>query len=129
MMQKANEQQKHLSSEQFIINKKNLLSFLGFIFVTVLLYFGLGRPDLLQPQMHQKKLERAYVIDGNHSTDTDENAKLLLLYKKLKKTLAKLAITKYCFGQSQFHIPQSGLIGLSRFSLGLVQGVPKKSSQ
>ncbi len=89
MMQKANEQQKHLSSAQIIINKKNLFSFIGFIFVTVLLYFGLGRPDLLQPQLDQKKLELAYVIDDNNKTDTDENAKLLLLYKKLKKTLAK----------------------------------------
>ena len=89
MMQKANEQQKSLSSAQTIINKKNLFSFTGFIFVTVLLYFGLGRPDLLQPQLHQKKLERAYVIDDNNSSDTDENAKLLLLYKKLKETLAK----------------------------------------
>ena len=88
MMQKAKEQRKHLSSEQIIINKKNLLSFMGFIFVTVLLYFGLGRPDLLQPQLHQKKLERAYVIDDNNSTDTDENAKLLLLYKKLKDPMS-----------------------------------------
>ena len=89
MIQQAKEQQKHLSSEKIIINKKNLLSFMGFIFVTISLYFGLGRPDLLQPQLHQKKLERAYVIDENNSTDTDENAKLLLLYKKLKETLAK----------------------------------------
>ena len=89
MMQKANEQQKRLSSAQIIINKKNLFSFAGFIFVTVLLYFGLGRPDLLQPQLYQKKLELAYVADDNNKTDTDENAKLLLLYKKLKETLAK----------------------------------------
>ena len=89
MTQKAKKQQKHLSSEQIIVDKKNLLSLTGFIFVTVLLYFGLGRPDLLQPQFHQEKLERAYVIDDNNSTDTDENAKLLLLYAKLKETLAK----------------------------------------
>ena len=89
MTKKANEQQKNLSSAQIIINKKNLFSFTGFIFVTVLLYFGLGRPDLLQPQLHQKKLEIAYVIDDNNTTDTDEDAKLRLLYKKLKETLAK----------------------------------------
>ena len=88
-MQKANEQEKHLSSAQLTINKKNVFSYIGFIFVTVLLYFGLGRPDLLQPQLHQKKLELAYVIDDNNTTDTDENAKLRLLYKKLKETLAK----------------------------------------
>ena len=89
MMQKANKQREHLFSEQIKVNKKNLLSLMGFIFVTVLLYFGLGRPDLLQPQLHQKTLERAYVIDDNNATDADEKAKLLLLYKKLKETLAK----------------------------------------
>ena len=88
-MQKAKKQQKHLSSEQIIVNKKNLLSLMCFISVTVLLYFGLGRPDLLQPQLHQKKLELAYVVDDNNTTDADENAKLLLLYKKLKQTLAE----------------------------------------
>ena len=62
---------------------------MGFIFVTVLLYFGLGRPDLLQPQLHQKKLELAYLRDYNNTIDTDENAQLLLLYAKLKETLAK----------------------------------------
>ena len=111
MMQKAKKQQKHLSSEQIIVNKQNLLSLVGFIFVTVLLYFGLGRPDLLQPQLHQKKLERAYVIDDNNSTDTDENAKLLLLYKKLKETLAKRPsdirgyslLVKTCLTLNKYH--------------------------
>ena len=88
-IQKANEQQKNLSSAQIIINKKNLFSFLSFISLTFLLYFVLGRPDLLQPQLHQKKLELAYISDDNNTTDTNENAELLLLYAKLKKTLAK----------------------------------------
>ena len=111
MKQKAKEQHKHLSSEKIIINKKNLLSFMGSIFVTVLLYFGLGRPDLLQPQLHQKKLERAYVIDDNNSRDTDENAELLLLYKKLKETLAKRPsdirgyslLVKTCLTLNKYH--------------------------
>ena len=111
MTQKAKKQQKYLSSEQIIVNKKNLLSLMGFIFVTVLLYFGLGRPDLLQPQFHQEKLERAYVIDDNNSTDTDENAKLLLLYKKLKETLAKRPsdirgyslLVKTCLTLNKYH--------------------------
>ena len=88
-MQKAKKQQKNLSSAQIIINKKNLFSFLSFISLTFLLYFVLGRPDLLQPQLHQKKLELAYINDDNNTTDTNENAELLLLYAKLKKTLAK----------------------------------------
>ena len=88
-LQKANEQQKNLSSAQIIINKKNLFSFLSFMSLTFLLYFVLGRPDLLQPQLHQKKLELAYIRDYNNTIDTDENAQLLLLYAKLKETLAK----------------------------------------
>jgi len=87
--QKAKEQQKNLSSAQIIINKKNLSSFMSFIFVTVLLYFALGRPDLLQPQLHQKKLELAYIKHDNNTRDTDENAELLLLYTKLKEAIAK----------------------------------------
>ena len=88
-LQKANEQQKNLSSAQIIINKKNLFSFLSFMSLTFLLYFVLGRPDLLQPQLHQNKLELAYIKDYNNTTDTAENAELLLLYAKLKETLAK----------------------------------------
>ena len=88
-MQKAKEQQKNLSSAQIIINKKNLSSFMSFIFVTVLLYFALGRPDLLQPQLHQKKLELAYIKHDNNTRDTDENAELLLLYTKLKEAIVK----------------------------------------
>jgi len=89
IMQKANDQKKHLISAKIIINRKNLFSFIGFIFVTVLLYLGLGRPDLLQPQLHQKKLELGYIKIDNNATDTDENAELLLLYTELKETLTK----------------------------------------
>ena len=49
----------------------------------------MGRPDLLQPQLLQKKLERSYIKAFNGKVATQENEKLLLLYKKLKKTLAK----------------------------------------
>ena len=55
-MRVANKSQKNLSFSQTIINKRFLISLLSFIFLTVLLYFGLGRPDLLQPQLQQKKL-------------------------------------------------------------------------
>ena len=58
---------------------------LGFIFLTVLLYSGLGRPDLLQPQLQQKKLELLYI----QNLQVKENAELLSLYKKLKMTLVK----------------------------------------
>ena len=58
---------------------------LSFIFLTVLLYSGLGRPDLLQPQLQQKKLELLYIP----SLQVKENAELLSLYKKLKMTLVK----------------------------------------
>ena len=54
---------------------------LSFIFLTVLLYSGLGRPDLLQPQLQQKKLELPYM--QSHKVKEDANAELLLLYKKL----------------------------------------------
>ncbi len=60
---------------------------LSFIFLTVLLYFGLGRPDLLQPQLQQKKLELPYL--QSLQVKEDVNAELLSLYKKLKMTLAK----------------------------------------
>ena len=62
---------------------------LSFIFLTVLLYSGLGRPDLLQPQLQQKKLELPYMQSLQVKEDADGNAELLLLYKKLKMTLVK----------------------------------------
>ena len=62
---------------------------LSFIFLTVLLYSGLGRPDLLQPQLQQKKLERPYMQSLQVKEDADGNAELLLLYRKLKMTLVK----------------------------------------
>ena len=71
------------------MNKKYLLSFLGFIFSTVVLYFGLGRPDLLQPQLPQKQLERSYIQPYHAIKNTNENEKLLLLYMTLKETLVK----------------------------------------
>ena len=57
---------------------------LSFIIITVLLYSGLGRPDLLQPQLQQKKLELPYMQSLQVKEDADGNAELLLLYKKLK---------------------------------------------
>ena len=62
---------------------------LSFIFLTVLLYSGLGRPDLLQPQLQQKKLELPYIQSLQLQEDGGGNAELLSLYKKLKMTLAK----------------------------------------
>ena len=72
-----------------IIDKKYLFSFLSFIVLTVILYLGLGRPDLLQPQLLQKQLELSYIESSNNKVATEENEKLLLLYRKLKKALAK----------------------------------------
>ena len=72
-----------------VIDKKYLFSFLSFIVITVILYLGLGRPDLLQPQLLQKKLELSYIKNSNNKVATEKNEKLLLLYRKLKKTLAK----------------------------------------
>ena len=86
---KSEKHQISLSSTKTIINKKRLFSLLSFIFLTVLLYFGLGRPDLLQPQVPQNKLELAYIKDEGIIVVTDKNEKLFLLYTKLKETLAK----------------------------------------
>ena len=83
----ANKSQKNLSFSETIINKRYLFSLLSFIFLTVLLYLGLGRPDLLQPQLQQKKLELPYM--QSHKVKEDANAELILLYKKLKMTLVK----------------------------------------
>ena len=85
----ANQSQKNLSFSETIIKKRYLFSLLSFIFLTVLLYFGLGRPDLLQPQLQQKKLELPYIQSLQAKKDPDENAELLSLYKKLKMTLVK----------------------------------------
>jgi cytochrome c-type biogenesis protein CcmH/NrfG len=88
-MQKANKHSKTIPSAEGIVNKRSLLSLLSFIFLTVLLYFCLGRPDLLQPQLPQKKLELAYIKDNDSTKDKDGNEKLLSLYTKLKETLAR----------------------------------------
>jgi len=88
-MQKSNNHNKNLPSAETTINKEHLFSLLTFIFLTVLLYFCLGRPDLLQPQLSQKKLERTYVKNYHITTDINRNKKLLSLYTKLKETLEK----------------------------------------
>ena len=88
-MRVANKSQKNLSFSETIIDKRCLVSLLSFIFLTVLLYFGLGRPDLLQPQLQQKKLELPYTQSLQTKKDVDGNAELLSLYKKLKMTLVK----------------------------------------
>ncbi len=62
---------------------------LTFIFLTLLLYSSLGRPDLLQPQLQQKKLELPYIQSPQLKEDGGGNAELLSLYKKLKTTLSK----------------------------------------
>ena len=88
-MHVANKSHKNLSFSETIINKRYLFSLLSFIFLTVLLYFGLGRPDLLQPQLQQKKLELPYIQGAQAKKDADENVELLSLYKTLKMTLVK----------------------------------------
>ena len=85
----ANKNEKNLSSSETIINKHYVFSMLSFIFLTVLLYFGLGRPDLLQPQLQQIKLELPYMQSLQVKEAVDGDAELLLLYKKLKMTLVK----------------------------------------
>ena len=89
IMQKAKKNQKNPYFVEKVIDKKYLFSFLSFIVITVILYLGLGRPDLLQPQLLQKKLELSYIKGSNGTVATEENENLLLLYRKLKKTLAK----------------------------------------
>ena len=88
-MQVGKQSQKNLSFSETIINKRYLFSLLSFIFLTVLLYFCLGRPDLLQPQLQQKKLELPHIQSLQAKKDADGNAELLSLYKKLKMTLVK----------------------------------------
>ena len=89
IMQKAKKNQKNPYFFETVIEKKYLFSFLSFIVLTVIFYLYLGRPDLLQPQLLQKQLELSYVKSSNDIVATEENEKLLLLYRKLKKTLAK----------------------------------------
>ena len=88
-MQKANKSEKNLSSAEQLLNKKYVLSLSSFIFFTVLLYFGLGRPDLLQPQLPQKELELSHIQALNATKHGNENDKLLLLYRTLRETLVK----------------------------------------
>ena len=89
IMKKVKKNQENPYFFEIVIDKKYLLSFLSFIFLTVILYLGLGRPDLLQPQLSQKQLELSYIEGSNDKVATEENEKLFLLYRKLKKTLAK----------------------------------------
>ena len=89
IMQKAKKNQKNPYFVEKVIDKKYLFSFLSFIVLNVILYLGLGRPDLLQPQLLQKQLELSYVKSSNDIVANEENEKLLLLYRKLKETLAK----------------------------------------
>tara|TARA_B100000963_G_scaffold344491_1_gene347396 strand:- start:137 stop:757 length:621 start_codon:yes stop_codon:yes gene_type:complete len=77
-----------LSAEP-LLNKKYLLSLSSFIFLTVCLYFGLGRPDLLQRQLPQEKLELSLIQALRDTKHANENEKLLLLYSTLKETLIK----------------------------------------
>ena len=89
IVQNASRHNKNVSSEETIINKKRLFSLLSFISLTVLLYSGLGRPDLLQTQLSQKKLELAYVKDKADRKYPEGAENILLLYTELKETLAK----------------------------------------
>tara|TARA_B100001057_G_scaffold477975_1_gene547910 strand:+ start:76 stop:729 length:654 start_codon:yes stop_codon:yes gene_type:complete len=88
-MQKAKKHQNNLSPAETITYKNYFYSLLCFIALTVIIYFGLGRPDLLQPQETQKKLELAHVMDKSSAIDSDGKERLLLLYTKLKEALAK----------------------------------------
>ncbi len=87
--QKADKSEKNSSSTEQLLNKKYLLSLSTFIFLTVSLYFWLGRPDLLQPQLAQKTLELSHIQAFNTIKNADENEKLLLLYRKLRESLLK----------------------------------------
>ena len=88
-MQKANKSEKNPFSAEPLLNKKNLFSLSSFIFLTVFLYFGLGRPDLLQPQLSQKTLELSHIQSIRDIKNANESEKLLLLYKTLKEALLK----------------------------------------
>ena len=88
-MQTPNKRKKNSLSTEPLLNKTYLLSLSSFIFLTVCLYFGLGRPDLLQRQLPQKKLELSLIQALHNTKHANENKKLLLLYSKLKETLVK----------------------------------------
>ena len=88
-MQTPYKRKKNSLSEEPLLHKTYLLSLSSFIFLTVCLYFGLGRPDLLQRQLPQKKLELS-LIQALHDTEyANQNEKLLLLYNTLKEALVK----------------------------------------
>jgi len=88
-MQTPNKRNKNSLSAEPLLNKTYLLSLSSFIFLTVCLYFGLGRPDLLQRQLPQKKLELSLTQALHDTKDANENEKLLLLYSTLKEVLVK----------------------------------------
>ena len=88
-MQTPNKRKKNSLSAEPLINKTYLLSLSSFIFLTVCLYFGLGRPDLLQRQLPQKKLELSLTQALHDTKYANEDEKLLLLYSTLKEALVK----------------------------------------
>ena len=88
-MQTPYKRKKNSLSEEPLLHKTYLLSLSSFIFLTVCLYFGLGRPDLLQRQLPQKKLELSLIQALHDTKDAKENEKLLLLYSTLKEALVK----------------------------------------
>ncbi len=88
-MQTPSKRKKNSLSAEPLLHKTYLLSLLSFIFLTVCLYFGLGRPDLLQRQLPQKKLELSLTQALHDTKYANENEKLLLLYSTLKEALVK----------------------------------------
>ena len=88
-MQTPYKRKKNSLSEEPLLHKTYLLSLSSFIFLTVCLYFGLGRPDLLQRQLPQKKLELSLIQALHDTKDANEDEKLLLLYSTLKEALVK----------------------------------------
>ena len=88
-MQTPNKRKKNSLSTEPLLKKTYLLSLSSFIFLTVCLYFGLGRPDLLQRQLPQKKLELSLIQALHDTKHANENEALLLLYSTLKETLVK----------------------------------------
>ena len=88
-MQTPYKRKKNSLSEEPLLHKTYLLSLSSFIFLTVCLYFGLGRPDLLQRQLPQKKLELSLIQALHDTEDANQNEKLLLLYNTLKEALVK----------------------------------------
>ena len=88
-MQTPYKRKKNSLSEEPLLHKTYLLSLSSFIFLTVCLYFGLGRPDLLQRQLPQKKLELSLTQALHDTKYANEDEKLLLLYSTLKEALVK----------------------------------------